>query len=202
MRPSARVICTCLPVPKNAEIYCQGCTEWRDRKDELDIRKRRSMPTVLKNTQTRRSKMTNHSHLVKGSTLSLLPRICAVEAVGIGATSSEFRRPCSAILAFRPAQSCLSEGVTPQRSNWRRPSEAGEPSYVSYVPSSLASYTQIVVGDRERQGPIKGGGGGGVRPTTENTWRRGGRPTVEKRGGQLARICQRRLVRHSSEGGR
>lgn len=78
-------------------------------------------------------------YLVKGSTLSLLPKIWAVEAVGIGATSREFLRPCSAILAFRPAQSCLSVGFTPQRSNWRRPSDAGDPAYVSYVPSSFAS---------------------------------------------------------------
>lgn len=83
--------------------------------------------------------MNTSDYLVKGSTLSLLPKIWAVEAVGIGATSREFRRPCSAILAFRPAQSCLSVGFTPQRSNWSRPSEAGDPAYVSYVPSSLAS---------------------------------------------------------------
>ena len=67
-------------------------------------------------------------YLVKGSTLSLLPKICAVEAVGMGATRREFLRPCSAILAFRPSQSCLSVGFTPQRSNWRRPSEAGDPA--------------------------------------------------------------------------
>jgi len=31
---------------------------------------------------------------VYGSKHSLLPRICAVDAVGIGATSNEFRTPC------------------------------------------------------------------------------------------------------------
>jgi hypothetical protein len=39
---------------------------------------------------------------VKGSVLSLLPYICAVLAVGIGASSSEFLMPCSAILTLSP----------------------------------------------------------------------------------------------------
>ena len=39
---------------------------------------------------------------VYGSKDSLLPRICAVDAVGMGASSSELRTPCSAISARRP----------------------------------------------------------------------------------------------------
>lgn len=44
---------------------------------------------------------------------SLLPKICAVEAVGIGANKSEFRTPNSAIFFFNEAQSHKSVGVTP-----------------------------------------------------------------------------------------
>jgi hypothetical protein len=68
---------------------------------------------------------------VYGSKHSLLPRICAVEAVGIGATSSELRTPCCAICARSPAQSWRADGVTPHMSNWRTPLETGEPSYDS-----------------------------------------------------------------------
>merc|ERR1711887_343919 len=49
---------------------------------------------------------------VKGSNDSLLPRIWAVDAVGIGASSSEFRHPCSAKSLRNLAQSHLEEGVT------------------------------------------------------------------------------------------
>jgi len=76
---------------------------------------------------------------VKGSMDSLLPRICAVDAVGMGAMSSELRRPVAAIFALSVAQSQRSEGVTPQRSYWSFPWCAGDPSKVSYAPSSAAS---------------------------------------------------------------
>mmetsp|Transcript_111588 Transcript_111588/g.271097 ORF Transcript_111588/g.271097 Transcript_111588/m.271097 type:complete len:232 (-) Transcript_111588:186-881(-) len=75
---------------------------------------------------------------VNGSMPSLLPRICAVEAVGMGAINSELRRPCSAILAFRPAQFHRLVGVTPHMSNCSCPLLAGEPAYVSYGPSFSA----------------------------------------------------------------
>ena len=42
-----------------------------------------------------------------GRAHSLLPRICAVDAVGMGATSSELRTPCSAMSARSLAQSCV-----------------------------------------------------------------------------------------------
>merc|ERR1719341_3191474 len=76
---------------------------------------------------------------VYASTLSLLPRIWAVEAVGMGANSREFRIPCLAILAFRLAQSCRLVGVTPHMSYCNCPLLTGLPSYVSYVPNSAAS---------------------------------------------------------------
>jgi hypothetical protein len=51
---------------------------------------------------------------------SLLPRICEVEAVGIGATRRVLRRPCLAMFSpWSVAQSHLSDGVTPHMSGWR-----------------------------------------------------------------------------------
>ena len=76
--------------------------------------------------------------LVYGSKHSLLPRIWAVDAVGMGAMSNELRMPCSLISSFKMSHSQRSDGFTPQRSNWSLPSLAGEPSNVSYAPSSLA----------------------------------------------------------------
>jgi len=66
---------------------------------------------------------------------SLKPRICEVEAVGIGAISRLLRTPCLAILERRPAQSQRSVGVTFHMSNCRMPLLTGLPSYVSYGPS-------------------------------------------------------------------
>ena len=66
---------------------------------------------------------------VNGSIDSLLPRIWAVDAVGIGARRSELRRPCAAILALSAAQSHRALGATPHRSYCSSPREAGEPSY-------------------------------------------------------------------------
>ena len=71
------------------------------------------------------------SVLAKGSIDSLLPRICAVDAVGIGATSSELRMPNLTSRALSAAQSKRFEGVTPQRSNCSWPLLAGEPAKVS-----------------------------------------------------------------------
>merc|ERR1711972_426948 len=73
---------------------------------------------------------------VYGSKLSLLPRIWAVLAVGIGATRSEFRRPCCAIFVFKAVQSQRPLfGVRPHKSNCSWPLLAGEPAKVSYGPS-------------------------------------------------------------------
>ena len=69
---------------------------------------------------------------VNGSKDSLLPKIWAVEAVGIGARSNEFRQPCSARSFLNWAQSHLLLGVTFHRSGWSKPWEVGDPSYVSY----------------------------------------------------------------------
>jgi hypothetical protein len=66
---------------------------------------------------------------VKGSVDSLLPRICAVEAVGMGASSSELRRPCLTTRAFSASQSKRpEEGFTPHMSNCSTPLLAGEPA--------------------------------------------------------------------------
>lgn len=60
---------------------------------------------------------------------------CEVDAVGMGATSRELRRPCLAMLDRRPGQSHRSlGGLTPHRSCCSCPWLAGLPSYVSYVP--------------------------------------------------------------------
>merc|ERR1719198_1508879 len=76
---------------------------------------------------------------VYGSNDSLLPSICAVLAVGIGATSKEFRIPCLAIRDLRSDQSHRPElGFTPHMSNCNCPLLAGDPSYVSYGPSVTA----------------------------------------------------------------
>merc|ERR1719174_1834367 len=68
---------------------------------------------------------------VKGSKDSLLPRIWAVEAVGMGARRREFRQPCSARSARSVDQSQRSDGWTPQRSGCSLPSDVGEPAYVA-----------------------------------------------------------------------
>ena len=67
---------------------------------------------------------------VYGSKHSLLPRICEVDAVGMGATSSELRTPLAAIFSRRPVQSWRSPpgiSVTPHISGWRMPLDTGEP---------------------------------------------------------------------------
>jgi len=50
---------------------------------------------------------------VYGSMDSLLPKICAVEAVGIGAINKLLRTPNLAILAFNADQSQRPVGSTP-----------------------------------------------------------------------------------------
>ena len=55
---------------------------------------------------------------VYGSKHSLLPRICDVLAVGIGATSKEFLTPCFFTFFLNPDQSHLplrSSSLIPQR---------------------------------------------------------------------------------------
>ncbi len=59
------------------------------------------------------------------------PRTWAVEAVGMGASSSELRMPWVAMRARRPAQSRRSDSGTPHMSGWRMPRDTGEPGYVS-----------------------------------------------------------------------
>ena len=66
--------------------------------------------------------------LVYGSKHSLLPRICEVEAVGIGATSKLFRTPNLAMRSFKLAQSQRSVGRTFHRSCDKRPWLAGDPA--------------------------------------------------------------------------
>src|SRR6187402_198682 len=50
---------------------------------------------------------------VYGSKHSLLPNICEVDAVGIGATNNEFLTPCSITSALNDSQSQRSVGCTP-----------------------------------------------------------------------------------------
>ena len=68
---------------------------------------------------------------VYGSKHSLFPRIWAVEAVGIGAKRREFLTPCSITSFFKTSHSQRSEGLTPHISNWKIPSEIGDPFQVS-----------------------------------------------------------------------
>lgn len=64
--------------------------------------------------------------VVMGSKLSVLPRICEVEAVGMGATSRLLAMPnCTTSLRSWSKSKFL--GLTPQRSNESLPSLAGEP---------------------------------------------------------------------------
>jgi len=56
---------------------------------------------------------------VYGSKHSLLPRIWAVDAVGIGASSSELRTPCSLIRARSAFQSQRADGSTQSWSTGR-----------------------------------------------------------------------------------
>merc|ERR1712195_256763 len=65
---------------------------------------------------------------VYGSKHSLFPKICDVDAVGIGAINKELRKPCVAMLAFNVTQSQRSEGVTFHMSYCNCPFEAGDPS--------------------------------------------------------------------------
>ena len=63
-----------------------------------------------------------------GSKHSVLPRICDVLAVGMGARSSEFRRPCFTMRAFKAVQSYRpASGSTPHMSYCRMPWDAGDP---------------------------------------------------------------------------
>ena len=67
--------------------------------------------------------------LVNGSKHSLNPKICEVDAVGIGASKSEFRIPCSMIDCFKACQSYRpGVGSTPHISNCSIPFDAGESS--------------------------------------------------------------------------
>ena len=54
---------------------------------------------------------------------------CEVDAVGIGATSSELRSPCAAMSRRSAGQSQRSLGVTPHMSGCSTPLLEGEPSY-------------------------------------------------------------------------
>src|ERR1051325_6846218 len=75
--------------------------------------------------------------LVYGSKHSLLPRICDVEAVGMGASNSELRTPYFFTSSFNTSHSQRLLGVTPHISNWKIPSETGEPMKLSYGPSMM-----------------------------------------------------------------
>src|SRR5437764_94277 len=69
---------------------------------------------------------------------SLLPSICEVLAVGIGASNKEFRTPYFFTSSFSTSHSHRSPGVTSHISYWKIPWLTGEPSYVSYGPSCFA----------------------------------------------------------------
>src|SRR5690606_10205550 len=67
---------------------------------------------------------------VYGSKHSLLPNICEVLAVGIGATNNEFLTPCflTSLRSFAQSQRPLSSSsFIPQRLCWNSPLLIGEP---------------------------------------------------------------------------
>ena len=82
---------------------------------------------------------------VYGSKHSLFPKICAVEAVGIGANNSELRTPCSFTSSFKTSHSQRSVGATFHKSNWNSPFETGDPLIVSYGPSTFAKSFDAVI---------------------------------------------------------
>ena len=82
-----------------------------------------------------------------GSKHSLFPKICEVDAVGIGATNNEFLTPFFFISFLSLAQSHLplkSSSLTPHILCWNSPLEIGEPLYDLYVPSLWASSIDAV----------------------------------------------------------
>ncbi|MNF98121.1 hypothetical protein D3C84_809720 [compost metagenome] len=84
---------------------------------------------------------------VYGSNASLFPRICEVEAVGIGATNNELRTPCSITSFLNEAQSQRpdnSSSFIPHILYWNSPLDIGEPSNVEYGPSSFAISIEAV----------------------------------------------------------
>ena len=82
----------------------------------------------------------------KGSKYSLLPSICDVDVVGIGATSRLFRTPCSITSRRSFVQSHVAVvGVSPShRSNWNDPLLIGEPWNDSYGPYPFSSSIEAV----------------------------------------------------------
>ncbi|MNL10697.1 hypothetical protein D3C87_1315040 [compost metagenome] len=65
---------------------------------------------------------------VYGSKHSLLPKICEVDAVGIGATNKELYTPSLTTFLRNASQSQRPlSGVTFHKSNWNLPFDNGEP---------------------------------------------------------------------------
>ena len=84
---------------------------------------------------------------VYGSNASLFPKICEVEAVGIGATNNEFLTPCFITSFLKPAQSQRPESSSSlmfQRLCWNSPCEIGEPLKEEYGPSTFDSSIEAV----------------------------------------------------------
>ncbi len=80
--------------------------------------------------------------LVNGSNDSLLPKIYAVDAVGISAMSKELRSPLATILSLSPFQSYFPDKTLApsfHMSNYKMPLDAGDPSNEAYGPSRSAS---------------------------------------------------------------
>ena len=79
---------------------------------------------------------------VRGSNDSVLPMIWAVDAVGIGAVSNEFRAPyCTKSWRSEDQGYLSSVVVCPQSSICVRPCEKGEPLNEAYAPYFLANST-------------------------------------------------------------
>src|SRR5688572_18131525 len=68
---------------------------------------------------------------VNGSKHSLLPKICAVEAVGIGAINNELRTPYFITSSLKISHSQREVGFTSHKSNWNNPLLNGDPGKVS-----------------------------------------------------------------------
>ena len=88
-----------------------------------------------------------YKFVVNGSNASLFPKICAVDAVGIGATNNEFLTPyfiTSFLNAFQSHLPDKSLSVLPHISYWKIPFSIGDPPIDSYGPNTFAKSLEDV----------------------------------------------------------
>jgi len=88
-----------------------------------------------------------------GGRLAARGRACEVDAVGMGASSSELRTPCAPMSARRRSQSQRLLGAgAPHMSCCSTPLLTGEPTYVSYGPAAHAHLSNL--GDNHAAGDM------------------------------------------------